>query len=259
MTNATGTGTVAGTATAKSASAGRTADAADILRKDAWDRSYGKGDNYLFYPHEEVIRFMARHVRKRTGFAGFVDRHALGRTPRVLDLGCGIGRHVRFADDLGLEAYGIDLSETALAEARRVCAAEGRTHLSDRFHLGSITAMPYAAGSIDFIVSHGVLDSLPFALAKQAMAECRRVINPAGRFYFDVISGDDSDHHPGFAGEEIVRTAHEHDTVQSYFNFARLEELLGAHFAFDECRLIRNESAISPGFHSRYHVVATPR
>ena len=228
------------------------------LKKDAWDRSYGQGDNYLFYPHEEVVRFMARHVRKRTGFRNFVDRHALGRTPRVLDLGCGIGRHVRFADDLGLEAHGIDLSEVALAEARRICAAEGRAHLDGRFHLGSITEMPYASGSIDFIISHGVLDSLPFALARSAMAECRRVLNPAGRFYFDVISGDDSAHHAEFAGEEIVTTAHERDTVQSYFNFSRLEELIGGGFAFDECRLVRNESVVSPGFHSRYHVVVAP-
>jgi SAM-dependent methyltransferase len=177
MTDSTGTGVV------------------DILRKDEWDRSYGKGDNYLVFQHEEVIRFMARHVRRRTGFGSFVDRHVLGHTPLVLDLGCGIGRHEQFADDLGLEAHGIDLSETALSEALRVCAAEGRAHLSDRFHLGSITAMPYAAGSIDFIVSHGVLDSLPFALAKKAVAECRRIINSAGRFYVDVISGDDSDHY----------------------------------------------------------------
>ena len=225
------------------------------MKKDAWNRSYEKGDNYLFYPHEEIIRFMARHVRKRGSFAGFVDKHTLGRTPRMLDLGCGIGRHVRFGDDLGLEAYGVDLSEVALSEAQRVCAAEGRTHLAERFHLGSITAMPYAAGGIDFIVSHGVLDSLPFALAKQAMAECRRVLHPAGRFYFDVISGDDSAHHPEFAGEEIVTTAHEQNTVQSYFNFARLEELIAGRFCFDECRLIRNESVLSLGFHSRYHVV----
>jgi SAM-dependent methyltransferase len=235
------------------------ADGAESLKKEAWDRSYGKGDNYLFYPHEEVIRFMSRHVRKRTGLRSFVDRHTLGRVPRVLDLGCGIGRHVRFADDLGLEAHGIDLSEVAIVEAKRICAAEDRAQLAGRFHLGSITAMPYEPGSIDFIVSHGVLDSLPFALAREAIAECRRVMNPKGAFYFDVISGDDSAHHPEFAGEEIVTTAHEQDTVQSYFNFARLEELLAGHFALEECRLIRNESVISPGFHSRYHVVAKPR
>jgi hypothetical protein len=61
------------------------------------------------------------------------------------------------------------------------------------------------------------------------------------------------------AGIGRVTTAHEQDTVQSYFNFARLEELLAGHFALEECRLIRNESVISPGFHSRYHVVAKPR
>ena len=35
--------------------------------KDAWDQSYNNKDNFVFFPHEEVIRFAANFVVKRIG------------------------------------------------------------------------------------------------------------------------------------------------------------------------------------------------
>lgn len=225
------------------------------LKTKAWDKSYEKGDNFVFYPHEEVIRFVARHIRKRTGLDSFHDQQAFEHTPRGLDLGCGIGRHVRFLDDLKLEGHGIDLSQTAIEQARAICQAEGRTALTKRFCVGSITDMPYENDFFDFIVSHGVLDSLPFALADQAMTEAKRVLRPGGRFYLDLVSGDDPQHFPAYAGEETVSGPFEHDTVQSYFNHARIVDLVGGRFDMLECTLVRHSSMISNAWHGRYHVV----
>jgi len=115
----------------------------DQLKAEAWNQSYSKGDNFVFYPHEEVFRFISRYIRKRTGLTSFQDQQEFDDTPQGLDLGCGIGRHVRFIDDMKLEAYGIDLSQVAINEAHKICRTEGRFHLVDRFHLGSITDMPY--------------------------------------------------------------------------------------------------------------------
>ena len=36
-------------------------------RKEEWESSYGSGDNMVFYPHEEVIRFVSRFIKKRLG------------------------------------------------------------------------------------------------------------------------------------------------------------------------------------------------
>ena len=45
-------------------------------RKEEWESSYGSGDNMVFYPHEEVIRFVSRFIKQKTGLDSFeVSQH----------------------------------------------------------------------------------------------------------------------------------------------------------------------------------------
>ncbi len=32
-------------------------------KKEFWEESYLKKDNFVFYPHEEVIRFFSKYIR----------------------------------------------------------------------------------------------------------------------------------------------------------------------------------------------------
>lgn len=222
------------------------------FKQQEWNEAYGKGNNLVFYPHEEVIRFCSKYLRKRVGVDEF---ETLRKVDRVLSLGCGIGRHVFFFDDMGLEAYGIDLSSEAIEIAGKWSERLAKEHLKARFHCGSAHQMPYDSGWFGALVSHGVLDSLPFALAIDIIKEAERVLEPGGLFYLDLISGDDSHHAREFAGEERVETDHEHGTIQSYFNAARLDDLVAATgFSILECLLIRKENVQNGGFSSRYHV-----
>jgi len=36
-------------------------------QKKKWEESYLNRDNFVFYPHEEVIRFVSKSIRKRIG------------------------------------------------------------------------------------------------------------------------------------------------------------------------------------------------
>ena len=231
---------------------------ADDTRKTAWDDSYAAGDNFVFFPHEEVIRFAARHLRKRTGLDSYADRHSLGRPPRVLDLGCGLGRHVKFCHEAGMEAYGIDLSSQAVAMAHEWAARYGLPQPEKRIRQGDARHLPWPDGFFDACVSHGTLDSMPFELARSVIAELRRVLGPAAVVYLDLVSGDDSQHAREFAGDEVVATAHERDTIQSYYNHRRIQFLIEGNFSCAECLLIRHEDVQRGAFHSRYHVVLRP-
>ena len=225
------------------------------LNKTEWDKSYEKRDNFVFYPHEEVIRFVSRFIRKRVGLHEFHDVVPDAANGRVLDLGCGIGRHVVFAQQMGLDAYGIDLSDVAVRTARSWAREAGISDPDQRVLQGDVRALPWDDGFFQYAVSHGVLDSMPFEVAQAACAELARVMRPGGLFYCDLISGDDSCHAREFSGEERVTTAHEEGTIQLYFNLARIHAMIGDSFLIEECNLIRRENIFRGGYTSRYHIV----
>ncbi|MDX9979319.1 MAG: class I SAM-dependent methyltransferase [Lentisphaeria bacterium] len=230
-------------------------DANPESRQDAWEQSYAAGDNFVFFPHEEVIRFAAKYLRKRTGLDTYADRHSLGRPPRVLDLGCGLGRHVKFCHEAGMEAYGIDLSTTAIELARQWAVRYGLPEPEQRLRQGDARHLPWPDGFFDAAVSHGTLDSMPFKLARTVMADMRRVLSPQALFYLDLVSGDDYQHAREFAGDEVVETAHERGTIQSYYNYPRIAELTEGLFSCVDCVLIRREDVGRGPFISRYHLV----
>lgn len=226
-------------------------------QKSHWETSYARRQNFVFYPHEEVIRFISKHIRKRIGLHEFQDISAnKGDRPiRLLDLGCGIGRHVVYGIEMGLEAYGIDLSEKAVVIARQWAGEMGVIKPEKFILAGDIRSLPWEAEYFDCAVSHGVLDSMHFDIAKDSCKEMHRVLRPGGLFYCDLISGDDTSHSREYSGEEIVGAEHERGTIQSYFNFEKILKLIGTAFSLVECRLIRMEDVVKGGFISRYHLI----
>ncbi len=75
---------------------------------------------------------------------------------RVLDLGCGFGRHMYVASEAGAEVVGIDLSG-GVDLARRNNAQHPRCHVVQ----GSIFDRPLRDGIFDIVWSFGVLHHLP--------------------------------------------------------------------------------------------------
>lgn len=226
----------------------------DFKNKE-WNESFSNKDNYVFYPHEEIIRFTSKYIRKKTGAGVYIDCHTCPENPKIIDLGCGIGRHVKFLYEYGLDAYGIDLSDIALETARQIFYKQNLTCLNDKLFLGSLTKMPFQNNFFDFAVSHGVYDSMPFEVAKSSMQETSRCLKKGALFYLDLVAGDDNNHFPEFCGEEVVDTAHEKGTIQSFFNWTKIINLLSNTFIVKEAFMIKRTSVVSPGFHSRYHLV----
>lgn len=224
-------------------------------QKSEWEISYQNRDNFVFYPHEEVIRFVSKYIRKRTGLNEFKDVVPCNPPPKILDLGCGIGRHALYCHDMGLDAYGIDLSETAVEVARSWGAQSGIEAPEKKILPGDIRHLPWEDGFFAFAISHGVLDSIHFEIARAASVELARVLRRGGVFYCDLISGDDFAHAREFCGEDVVTSSHEHGTIQSYYNFAKVNELIAGLFEIEEVLLIRRENIVQGGFSSRLHVV----
>lgn len=227
----------------------------DIIKVNEWNKSYENHDNFIFYPHEEIIRFISKYFRKRIDINSFTNSSS---QLTGLDFGCGIGRHVFFMDDYKINPYGIDVSFVAINKAQEWASILGKQHLiNNLIKVNGDSNLPFANEFFDLVLSHGVFDSMPFKIAKDNLNEINRIIKIGGFCYMDLISGDDNVHYREYCGEEIVNTKHEENTIQSYFNFSKIIEIInGTSFIIDELILIRREKVLKNNeINSRYHLV----
>ena len=88
---------------------------------------------------------------------------------RLLDVGCGDGRHLRLLRRLGWEVIGIDIDETAAEVARRRFGLDVRTCRMDEL----------PAGSFDAVVLHHVFEHV--ADPGRVVSDIRRLLRPGGR------------------------------------------------------------------------------
>ena len=122
-------------------------------------------------PNETLLRFAkaeGNHARKR-----------------LLDIGCGAGRNAVPLARLGWSAIGVDLSlPMIVAAAARVRDEHLENHL--RLALASMHELPFAAGSFDLIVAHGIWNlARSGSEFRRALAEAARVARrPSALFVF---------------------------------------------------------------------------
>ena len=226
----------------------------DLVHRDKWEMSYQNRNNFVFYPNEEIIRFYAKHLRKKCGVDDYIDLVENVTNFKGLDFGCGIGRHVIFSIQMGIECVGIDLSESAISIAKEWARKENLSDLDKRFIVGDGQKLPYEENSFDFAVSHGVLDSMGLNIAIKSCRELSRVLKSGAMFYCDLISGDDIEHKYDYCGEETVVSEHEKGTVQSYFNDEKIKKMIDGRFLINECYLVKKTDSLTGKYHSRYHL-----
>lgn len=108
---------------------------------------------------------------------------------RVLDLGCGEGRHVHGLYMLGdYNVTGVDLDEASLEKARAGLETlpkpkQPRTGCVN-FETGDATALRFEDDTFDAVICSEVLEHLPDYGA--ALAEMRRVLKPTGKLCVSV-------------------------------------------------------------------------
>ncbi len=102
---------------------------------------------------------------------------------RVLDLGCGAGRHAFEALRRGAHVVALDRDAAELAQVTGMFGAmheagEAPPGGSGRAALGDATAMPFPDGSFDRVIAAEVLEHIPGD--QQAINEIARVLAPGG-------------------------------------------------------------------------------
>ncbi|MBO6229218.1 MAG: methyltransferase domain-containing protein [Ruminiclostridium sp.] len=104
---------------------------------------------------------------------------------RLLDLGCGLGRHSIFFDAHGFSVTALDLSEYGVNNLREWQKKNGTDF---RAVVGDMKQLPFADNAFDCIYSYHVLSHTDTEGIRQIMSEIHRVLRPGGEIYFDLCS-----------------------------------------------------------------------
>ncbi len=128
-------------------------------------------------------------VESFAGVANPFSLRRLGSGERVVDVGSGGGFDCFIAaSQVGSEGHvvGIDMTPEMLAKSR---ASAARMMLENiEFHEGLIEDMPVEDGSIDVVISNGVINLC--ADKRRVFGEIMRVLKPGGRLQFaDIANG----------------------------------------------------------------------
>lgn len=193
------------------------------LKKDEWDKSYSKNENYIFFPKEQIVKFLSRYVRKYVGpgeYKTLVNQEKL----KGLDLGCGVGRQVVLLDDFAIKAYGLDISEIAISKSRELFNYFKRPYLSGHVQVFDGNVIPFEDETFDVLICDSVLDSMSFDVAKNIYKEIVRTSK--GFIYFNLIAGSCDEKGARFGGESVVEKIYEQGTIQSYFNEEKILALV---------------------------------
>lgn len=154
-------------------------------------REYGYGG----YKYDGRWKSVARDI---------VEHFELSAGDRVLDVGGAKGFLVKDLVDLGVDAYGVDVSEYAVINCH--------PDVVGRMHVASAERLPFRDASFTAVLAIDVIHNLPRARAGAALREVQRL--SGGRAFVRVDSYHTPEHKSIFEG--WVLTAEFHDYPQGW-------------------------------------------
>jgi SAM-dependent methyltransferase len=141
-----------------------------------WYEAAFRASYRAVYPHRNLAaaRREVEHLKQR-GLAG-----------RVLDAGCGFGRHCIVMAEMGIEPVGLDLSEELLLQVR---FEKGGERLGGKMVRGDLRRLPFGDRAFDGLTllfsSFGYFED---AENEAVMVELARVLRPGGLAFLDLMN-----------------------------------------------------------------------
>lgn len=172
-----------------------------------------------------------------------LERRGLFRSP-VLDSGCGVGVTARVLAERGYEVVGLDVSATAIEQARQ---AVSRTGVTATFAVADLSRDTGYHEHFNTIVDGLVFHCLPESARDGYIASIARALAPGGRFFALVFATDAFPPGSEFGPRPFTRDQL-HDAVNKYLI---VDELRAAR-AF-----VNPPKTLPPGFEYRNVTIGT--
>ena len=134
-----------------------------------WDK-YWRDDAYVarnwLEPDPDIVRLSA-----------VMQAH---KVEKVLDLGCGVGRHLVYLSRQGFEVHGLDISSAGVERCQKELAQH---QLQATVQVADMLAIPYPSQFFDWILSVQVIYHTTASSLKQVIQQVRDKLKPGGFFY----------------------------------------------------------------------------
>lgn len=171
-----------------------------------WEDIYRRGKQLNKYPQDAVVSLVIRLKRHKPRL-------------RVLELGCGAGNNLIFMAQENVDAYGIDISPSALKVAKNRL---NRLNLNASLFEGCFTELPWESNFFDLVIDRSSLNCTPRNKIEKSILEAKRVLAPNGTMFSQIYSCA----HPAFE-----RALESSDGFVHQFSKEDASDINGLYFA----------------------------
>jgi ubiquinone/menaquinone biosynthesis C-methylase UbiE len=129
-----------------------------------WNEAFKKKGKIFLEPQENMAEVVKLFKKKEV--------------KKILDLGCGTGRHLIYLAKNKFDVYGIDIAEEGISQSRKWLKSEGQ---KANLKIGSMyEKLPYKDNYFDAIVSIQALHHERIINVRKAIKEVERILKPGG-------------------------------------------------------------------------------
>ncbi|MCX8193917.1 MAG: class I SAM-dependent methyltransferase [Candidatus Pacearchaeota archaeon] len=108
---------------------------------------------------------------------------------KILDIGCGNGKHMILAAKSGIDAYGIDISPIAIKLAKKSAANK---KVKVNFKVGNALSMKFPKNYFDAIIDFSCFTHISKPYWNKYFKQVLRVLKPEGYYLLSVWSKNSS-------------------------------------------------------------------
>jgi SAM-dependent methyltransferase len=194
-----------------------------------WDK-YWRDETYVtrnwLDPDPEIVRL-----------SPMMQAH---KVQKVLDLGCGVGRHLIYLGQQAFEMHGLDISPVGVERCRKELAQH---QLQATVQVADMLAIPYPDHSFDWVLSVQVIYHTTAATLKQAIQHVGDKLRPGGFFFvtFPPVENIGADSGQEIEPRTYVKEEDGEPLLHHYVSSEEIDELMHG-FSMQEKRLQPRES-----------------
>jgi tellurite methyltransferase len=191
---------------------------------EAWDRQFGNPEQRRHWQEPDLqVREIVPLLRER----GVTE---------VLDLGCGVGRHLLYLAQQGFTVTGVDASPTGIDEVRRGAQSLG---LHPELRVASFLELPFPDARFGYVLAWNVIYHGDGRVVAAVLDEVRRVLTPDGLYQATMLSKRNSGFGKGreIAPDTFVDPTRSEEKAHPHF-YCDAADLLSLHSGFEVLTLL---------------------